>query len=108
MHVHEEHFSETVNRYRREAIAHKRIFGHQKMGTLEAAWLFLANTSRDYLAAIPRHRLLRNLVAIPRFRLAQFRGSWQGFRQHGDPTVALKRRFYYPKGFTSRGERTRS
>ena len=108
IHVHEEGFGQTVNRYRREAIAHKQIFGHQKMGAFEAVGLFVANTARDYLAAVPRRRLIRNLAAIPRFRLAQFWGSWRGFRQDGDPTVALKRRFYYPKGFTPRGQRTRS
>ncbi len=104
-HIHEETFEQTMNRYRREAIAHKRIFGHQKMGTLEALGLFVANTARDYAAAIPRRKLLRNLWDIPRFRAAQFRGTWRGFRQDGDPTVALKRRFYYPKGLTPRDQR---
>ena len=105
VHVHQESFAQTVNRYRREAIAHKRIFGHQKMGALEALGLFVANSFRDYLAAVPRRRLLRNLAAVPRFRAAQFWGSYQGFKQDGDPTAALKRRFYYPKGFTPRAER---
>lgn len=106
VHIHEERVSQTVNRYRREAIAHKRIFGHQKMGMIEALGLFAANTARDFLAAIPRRKLLRNLLAIPRFRAAQFYGSWQGFRQDGAPTSTLKRRFYYPKGFTPRSERS--
>ena len=115
VHVHEEQLGQIVNRYRREAIAHKHIFGHQRMGTFEAIGLFVANTARDYLAAVPRRRLMRNVIAIPRFRAAQFWGSWRGFRQDGDPTLALKRRFYYPKGFTyypkgftSRSERARS
>ncbi|MEM9035823.1 MAG: glycosyltransferase family A protein [Actinomycetota bacterium] len=101
VHVHEEPLSKTVNRYRREAIAHKRIFGDQRMGRLEAFGLFLANTGRDYAAAVPRRKLLRNLAAIPLFRGAQFYGTWQGFRQEGDVTAALKRRFYYPKGLTA-------
>jgi len=104
-HIHEETFPQTVNRYRREAIAHKRIFGHQKMGTFEAFGLFLANAGRDYVAAVPRRKFFRNLVAIPRFRAAQFWGTWKGFRQDGDPTVALKRHFYYPKGLTPKAER---
>lgn len=105
VHIHEEHVSQTVNRYRREAIAHKRIFGHQKMGFFEALGLFFANSARDYLAAVPRRKLLRNLISIPSFRAAQFYGSWQGFRQDGAPTSTLKHRFYYPKGFTPRSER---
>ena len=49
VHVHEECFEQTVNRYRREAIAHKRIFGQHRMYGLEAIGLFLANTARDYV-----------------------------------------------------------
>lgn len=105
VHVHEESIAQTMNRYRREAIAHKKVFGHQKMGFFEATGLFAANTMRDYIAAVPRWRLLSNLVSIPRFRYAQFRGAWQGFRQHEDPTSELKRRFYYPKGFTAKSNR---
>jgi rhamnosyltransferase len=105
VHIHEERFAQTVNRYRREAIAHKRIFGHQKMWAAEALGLFLANMARDYLAAIPRRKLIRNLGTVPRFRAAQFYGTWQGFRRDGDPTNLLKRRFYYPKGLTPRSQR---
>jgi rhamnosyltransferase len=105
VHLHREGFSRTRNRYRREAIAHKRIFGHQKMGLLEAFWLWLLNSGRDYLAAVPRRKLLRNLLSIPKFRAAQFIGTWQGFRINSNPTSALKRRFYYPKGFSSRADR---
>lgn len=105
VHVHEEGFAGTRNRYRREAVAHKRVFGQQRMWAVEAVGLFLANCARDYLAAVPRRKLGRNLIAIPRFRAAQFIGSWQGFRQQGEPTGALKRHFYYPKGFTPRAER---
>ena len=100
IHLHDESFAKTVNRYRREAIAHKRVFGQQNMSGLEAVGLFFANTLRDFLAAVPRRKLLRNLVAIPRFRAAQFWGTWKGFRESGDPSATLKRRFYYPKGFT--------
>lgn len=105
VHLHDEDFARTVNRYRREAIAHKRIFGHQKMYAVEALGLFFANSARDYLAAVPRRKLVRNLVSIPKFRAAQFWGSWRGFRQDGDPTGTLKRRFYYPKGFTPKADR---
>jgi glycosyltransferase involved in cell wall biosynthesis len=105
VHLHDEPVSKTVNRYRREAIAHKRIFGHQKMSAFEALGLFFANAGRDYLASVPRRKFFRNVVAIPQFRAAQFWGSWKGFRQDGDPTGTLKRRFYYPKGFTPRADR---
>ena len=56
-HIHNEHFSRIRNRYRREAIAHRRIFDDQRIGALEALMLFAANVGRDYLAAIPRKQL---------------------------------------------------
>lgn len=99
-HIHEEEFARTRNRYRREAIAHRRIFHDQRMGALEAVALCAANIGRDYLAAVPRRRLLRNLFEIPSFRIAQYLGTWEGFRQQGDVSQELKRRFYYPKGIT--------
>ncbi len=101
VHMHEEGFSRIVNRYRREA--HKRIFGRMYMP--ETVGLFLANTARDYLAAVFRRRLLANLWAIPRF--AQFWGTWRGFRQVAEPSLVLKRRFYYPRGFEWRFKKPR-
>lgn len=98
VHVHEETFAQTLNRYRREAIAHKRIFDDQSLGPVETLGLFLAHCGFDYAAAAREGSLLRNLTAIPRFRAAQFYGAYQGFAQKGDVTTALKRRFYYPEG----------
>lgn len=96
VHVHEETFSQTVNRYRREALAHKRIFGDQSMSPAEAIALFGANTVVDYLAALREGDLVTNVLSIPRFRFAQFWGSYQGFRSSERVTAELKRRFYYP------------
>ena len=33
-------------------------------------------------------------------RAAQYLGTWEGFRHRGDVSTSLRRRFYYPKGFT--------
>ena len=101
-HIHNEHFSRIRNRYRREAIAHRRIFDDQRMGALEALMLFAANVGRDYLAAIPRKQLFKNLIDIPVFRAGQYLGTWEGFRTRGDVSSELKRRFYYPKPLSRR------
>jgi glycosyltransferase involved in cell wall biosynthesis len=103
-HIHDETFERLRNRYRREAIAHRRIFHDQHMGAFEAAGLFVMAVFRDYLAAVPRRKLLRNLWSIPRFRAAQYFGTYEGFRARGDVSMSLKKRFYYPKGFTPRAE----
>lgn len=107
-HIHNEPFAKTRNRYRREAIAHRRIFHDQHVSLAEAAGLFLLSTARDYVAAVPRRRLVSNLVSIPRFRAAQYLGTWEGFRHRGDVSNSLRRRFYYPKGFTAWDRPSRS
>ena len=101
-HIHDEGFDRVRNRYRREAIAHRRIFHDQRLGAFEAFALFVANVGRDYMAAVPRRVLWGNITDIIQFRAAQYYGTWEGFRARGEVTNDLKRRFYYPKGFTIR------
>jgi rhamnosyltransferase len=96
IHVHEESFKQVINRYRREAIAHKDIYNDQEMGMATAARLAAINIFGDYREALHEERLQKNAVDIPRFRLAQFIGTYRGFSQSGPVTDVLKRRFYYP------------
>jgi len=98
VHVHDEPFATTLNRYRREAIAHRRIFHDHRMGRFEAARLLLGNVASDYWHAARDGKLLPNLVSIPRFRTAQFVGTYEGFAQRGEVSTELRRRFYYPRG----------
>jgi rhamnosyltransferase len=96
VHVHEESFKQVVNRYRREAIAHKDIYNDQEMGMATAARLAAINIVGDYREALRDGSFQENAVDIPRFRLAQFIGTYRGFSQSGPVTDVLKRRFYYP------------
>jgi hypothetical protein len=43
--------------------------------------------------------LFANLGSIPAFRAAQFYGTFRGFRQRGEESAVLRRRFYYPHGW---------
>ncbi len=96
-HVHEESWKTVVNRYRREAIAYKRIIGDEaNVSGLESVRLAVTNTVGDYVQAAREGVMMNNLVEIPRFRVAQFFGAWQGFRQGDVISEGLKRRFYYP------------
>ena len=96
IHVHDESFSQIVNRYRREAIAHKDIYAEQEIGALSAAGLAAANIFGDYREAARAGRLRHTILDIPRFRTAQFLGTYRGFAQSGPVSEVLKRRFYYP------------
>ncbi|MGQ9350962.1 glycosyltransferase family 2 protein [Mycolicibacterium gilvum] len=96
VHVHEESWSVTRNRYRREAIAYARIVEGTKMSLSRAVGLALSNIAGDYLDAAKAGRLKSNILGIPMFRFAQFIGAWEGFRKPDDVSVRLLERFYYP------------
>lgn len=103
IHVHEETWSQVANRYRREAMAHRRIFHDHRIGRMAAVRLCAANIASDYYHAIRERVLFSNLGSIPAFRAAQFWGTYRGFAQQGAVSGAVRRRFYYPRGFkTSR------
>lgn len=99
IHAHDETWSTLVNRYRREAIAHKRIYQEQGMSAFDAGRLAIANIASDYVHAARDGVLFENLTAIPAFRAAQFWGTYRGFNQRGEASVLLKRHFYYPHGW---------
>lgn len=98
VHVHDQSFAQIVNRYRREAVAHRRIYSEQRMSVPEAARLAAINIVGDARAALAERALARNLPEIVRFRTAQFYGTQRGFSQVGPVPAALRRRFYYPAG----------
>jgi rhamnosyltransferase len=101
IHVHDESPKQVFNRYRREAIAHKDIYNDQEMGMATAARLATINILGDYREAVKTRQLQENIFDIPRFRIAQFLGTYRGFAQSGPVTDVLKRRFYYPSTSTN-------
>jgi glycosyltransferase involved in cell wall biosynthesis len=94
-HLHDETLSMIIRRYEREAIAHRRIIGDQTMTALEAASLAVANIAADVVAAVRVGRI-NALPSIVKFRSAQFVGTYRGFREVGEVTEVLRRRFFYP------------
>jgi len=102
VHVHREQWAQLKNRYRREAIAHRRILHDQRIGRMEALRLAIANIASDYFHAAGEGKLVGNLTAIPWFRSAQFLGTYQGFAQRGAVSSLLRRRFYYPSDVRNR------
>jgi glycosyltransferase involved in cell wall biosynthesis len=98
VHVHDETPKRIYNRYRREALALKRIFPQEQFGLRDFVRLFLANVISDYVHAWHDRMLWRNLRDILMFRLMQFWGTYRGFAQQGSMTSQLKQTFYYPNG----------
>jgi glycosyltransferase involved in cell wall biosynthesis len=97
IHIHDETPSQTYNRYRREAIAFKHIFPQETFTFWQFLSLWLLNTLSDYHHAWQNRHLLRNLVAIPRFRLMQFWGTYRGYVGTHPLTRSLRNTFYYPE-----------
>ncbi len=96
VHIHEETPTKIRNRYKREAIAYKRIFPEAHFSFGDFVLLFISNTFSDYVHALREGKFISNLLDILLFRLNQFWGTYQGYRHQGTVTEILKRRFYYP------------
>lgn len=100
IHVHNETWTQIRNRYRREAIAFKRIFPHEHFYFRDFIRLLTTNTISDYYYALYENVIHRHLFSIPMFRLMQFWGTYQGYRHRGPITKQLRQTFYYPRGLT--------
>jgi rhamnosyltransferase len=100
IHLHNESPRRIYNRYRREAIALKRISPQERFSLWDFVRLFAGNVVSDFYHAWHDRVLWRNLLAIPTFRLMQFWGTYRGFAQRGSVTSQLKQTFYYPNGLT--------
>ncbi len=98
IHVHHETPRGVFNRYKREAIAFKHIFIHERFGFLDFMRLSARNISRDMSNAAKQKVLLKHFFSIIWFRVCQFWGTYQGYRHHGPLTWQLRQRFYYPNG----------
>jgi rhamnosyltransferase len=98
VHVHRETWRQIFLRYRREAIAMRRIFPHERFGLWDFVRLWAGNVVSDYAHAGHDGELLANLGSIPMFRLMQFWGTYRGFAHRGPIPSTLRQTFYYPRG----------
>lgn len=96
VHVHEETLGRIFNRYRREAIALHHIMPEERFTLLDFIRLYAANMISDSYHAWHDGVLGTQWASIFSFRLMQFWGTYQGFRQSGPVSGTLKQRFYYP------------
>ncbi len=94
VHVHEETPARVYNRYRREAIALKKILPQEQFRFRDFLRFFVGNTISDYFHAWHDGVIIRELNNILVFRLMQFWGTYQGF--HDLVNNQLKQTFYYP------------
>jgi len=96
IHLHDESYSSILNRYRREALALKKIIPEDKFSIIDFLRLYTINTWNDLIHAWHEDVLSREIFSVIIFRLMQFWGTYRGFAQKGPVTTRLKKRFYYP------------
>lgn len=100
VHVHDETPGGVYNRYRREAMAFKRIFPQERFHWWNFIRLAGGNIASDLWHAAQQKVFRRSWRSILWFRMAQFWGTYQGYRQSGPLTWQLRQTFYYPRGFS--------
>jgi glycosyltransferase involved in cell wall biosynthesis len=96
IHVHDETWPQVRNRYRREALALRRIDDHVRFSFLDFVRLLAGNIVADCRAAARKGILRAELNSILHFRFHQLLGTWQGHTGPSDISGELRQRFYYP------------
>ena len=96
IHVHDETPRGVYNRYRREAMAFKRIFPEAHFNIYDFARLTVSNIASDLAHAARQKSLLGSAASIVWFRTMQFWGTYEGYRHSGAVTQQLRQTFYYP------------
>ncbi len=102
VHIHEDSPKGIYNRYRREAMAFKRIYPQEKFGFWDFIQLFAGNATNDINKAIRDGKFNNGILSILWFRLMQFWGTYQGYKQSGPLTWELRKTFYYPTSSKTR------
>jgi rhamnosyltransferase len=97
LHVHNETPRGVFNRYRREAMAFKRIHPEANFNLYDLARLLTANIFSDLWHAAREGALWGNIASIFWFRFMQFHGTRLGYRETGQLTPQLRETFYYAR-----------
>lgn len=100
IHVHRETPRAVYNRYRREAMAFKRIYPEAHFSLYDFLRMLTANIASDLVHAARERVLGGNLASILWFRWMQFWGTYRGYRESTLLTPALRQTLYYPRGFS--------
>ncbi|MDD1713402.1 MAG: glycosyltransferase [Methanoregulaceae archaeon] len=98
VHVHHETPRGVYNRYRREAMAFKHLYPHERFHCWDFVRLSTTNIASDLWHATQQGALRDNWASIFWFRIMQFWGTYQGYRHPGPLTWKLRQTFYYPRG----------
>ncbi len=105
VHVHNETPRGVYNRYRREAMALRRIYPEAHFNFYDFIRLTFTNILSDLWHAIRERVLLKSIASIFWFRFAQFHGTRIGHRETSLVTPQLRETFYYARERKKKEER---
>jgi len=97
IHIHNETPQGVYNRYRREAMALRKIYPEAHFNFYDFLRLTTTNIFSDLWHAVREHALLKNLFSIFWFRFMQFHGTRIGHRETSLITPQLRETFYYAR-----------
>lgn len=107
IHIHNETPRGVYNRYRREAMALRRIYPEAHFNFYDFLRLTLTNILSDLWHAAREGVLLKSFVSIFWFRFMQFHGTRMGHRETSLVTPQLRETFYYARERKKKDERKR-
>ena len=107
IHIHNDTPQGVFNRYRREAMALRRIYPEAHFNMYDFVRLTITNIGSDVWHALRERVLLKNLVSIFWFRFMQFHGTRVGHRETSLVTPQLRETFYYARERKAKKERSR-
>jgi len=98
IHLHNETPRAVFNRYRREALAFKKIYPEAHFNFYDFARMTVSNILTDLVHARREATLSKVYAELFWFRFHQFLGTYQGYRQSAEWSWSLRQTFYYPRG----------
>jgi glycosyltransferase involved in cell wall biosynthesis len=107
IHIHDETPHGVYNRYRREAMALRKIYPEAHFNLYDFFRLTITNILSDLWHAARERVLLKNLASIFWFRFMQFHGTRMGHRETSLVTPQLRETFYYARERKKKEERKR-
>jgi rhamnosyltransferase len=96
VHLHDETPHEVANRYRREAIAFKRLYPEAHFSLYDFLRMASSNISSDLRHSLKGRVFWSSAASVFWFRIMQFWGTYQGYRQSFEWNWQLRQTFYYP------------
>ena len=104
VHIHNETPRGVYNRYRREAMALRKIYPEANFNVYDFFRLTVTNIFSDLWHAARERVLLKSFASILWFRFMQFHGTRMGHRETSLVTPQLRETFYYARDRISKNK----